>query len=53
MVNWSDIKARCRGRLIQFENCSSLHRSMDGQIQLLKSAEKDQVEQEVIRAYFV
>jgi hypothetical protein len=26
---------------------------MDGQIQLLKSAEKDQVEQEVIRTYFV
>jgi hypothetical protein len=46
-------KAGCRGRLIQFEHCSSLHRSIDGQIQLLKSVEKDQVEQEVIRTYFV
>ncbi len=41
------------GRLIQFEHCNSLHRSMDGQIQLLKSTEKDQVEQKVIRPYFV
>ena len=38
----SNIKARCRERLIQFEHCSSLHRSMGGKIQLLKSAEKDQ-----------
>ncbi len=47
-------KARCKGRLIQFEHSSVLHWSVDGQVQLLKSAEKDQVEQKVIiRAFFV
>jgi hypothetical protein len=53
MVNWSHIKARCRGRLIHFEHSSAFNRSMDGQIQLLKSAEKDQVVQKVVRTYFV
>ncbi len=50
MVNWSHIKALYKARLIQFEHVSVLHLSMDGQVQLLK---RDQVEQEVIRAYFV
>ncbi len=50
MVNWSHIKARYGARLVQFEDPSVLHRSMDGQVKLLKRAEKDQVVQEVIRA---
>ena len=53
MVNWSHIKARDWARLVQFEHVSILHRSMHGQVQRLKRAEKDQVEQEVIRADFV
>ena len=53
MVDWSHIKARDRARLVQFEHSSVLHWSMNGQGQLLKCAEKDEVEQEVIRADFV
>jgi hypothetical protein len=57
MVNWSHIKALYWARLVKFQHFSVLHWSMDGQLQLLKRAEnfseKDQVEQEVIRAYFV
>jgi hypothetical protein len=53
VVNWSHIQARYRARLVQFEHFSVLHRSMDGQIQLLKRAEKDEVEHEVIRADFL
>ena len=53
MVNWGHIKARNRARLVQFENSSVLHWSMNGQVQLLKCAEKDEVDQEVIRANFV
>ena len=53
VVNWSHIKARDWARLVQFEYVSILHRSMHGQVQLLKRAEKDEVEQEVIRADFV
>ena len=41
VVNWSHIKARNRARLVQFENSSVLHWSMNGQVQLLKCAEKD------------
>ncbi len=53
MVNWHHIKALYWTRLVQFEYFSALHRSVDGQVELLKRAEKDQVEQEVVRAYFV
>ncbi len=56
MVNWSHIKARNGARLVQFakvEDPNILHRSMDGQVKLLKRAEKDQVVHEVIRADFV
>jgi hypothetical protein len=53
VVNWSHIKARYWARLVQIDHLSVLHRSMDGQVQLLKRAEKDEVEQEVIRADFV
>ena len=51
VVDWSHVKVRCRGRLAQFEHTSVLHWSMDGQVQRLKRAEKDQVDQEVIRVY--
>ncbi len=40
VVSWSHIKARYRARLVQFEHSSVLHRSMDGQVKLLKRAEK-------------
>ena len=53
MVNWRHIKAWYWARLVQFDHLSVLHRSMDGQVKFLKRAEKDKVEQEVIRAYFV
>ena len=53
VVNWSHIKAQYGARLVQFEDPSILHRSMDGQIKVLKRAEKDQVVHEVIRADFV
>jgi hypothetical protein len=53
VVNWSHIKAQYWARLVQFDHLSVLHRSMDGQVQLLKRAEKDEVEQEAIRADFV
>jgi hypothetical protein len=53
VVSWSHIKARYGARLVQFEDPSILHRSMDGQLKLLKRAEKDQVVHEVIRADFV
>ena len=53
MVNWSHIKALYGTRLVQFEDPSILHRSMDGQVKLVKRAEKDQVVHEVIRADFV
>ncbi len=53
MVNWHHIKALYLTRLVQFEYFSILHRSVDGLVELLKRAEKDQVEQEVVRAYFV
>ncbi len=53
VVNWSHIKARYWARLVQVDHLSVLHRSMDGQVKLLKRAEKDEVEQEVIRANFV
>jgi len=53
VVKWSNIKARYGARLVQFEDPSILHRSMDGQLKLLKRAEKDQVVHEVIRADFV
>jgi hypothetical protein len=46
------MKALYWARLIQFDQLSVLHWSMDGQVQLLKRAEKDEVEQEVIRADF-
>ncbi len=47
------MKALYGARLVQFEDPSILHRSMDGQVKLLKRAEKDQVVHEVIRADFV
>ena len=50
MVDWSHIKALDRARLVQFEHSSVLHWSMNGQGQLLKCAEKDEV---VIMADFV
>jgi hypothetical protein len=53
MVNWRHIKAWYWPRLVQFEHFSVLHRSMDGKFELLKSAGKDQVEHEVVRADFV
>ncbi len=53
MVNWSHIKALYGARLVQFDDPSVLHRSMDGQVKLLKRAEKDQVVHEVIWADFV
>ena len=55
MVNWRHIKALYWTRLVQFEYFSVLHRSVDGQVQLFKGAEKDEVEHEVItgRADFV
>ncbi len=53
VVNWSHIKALYWARRVQFDHLSVLHQSMDGQVQLLKRAEKDRVEQEVIRADFV
>ncbi len=53
VVNWNQIKAQDWARLVQFENVSVLHLSMQGQVQLLKRAETDQVEQQVIRADFV
>ncbi len=52
--NWSHIKARDQGRFVQFEDsCVLLHRLMDGKIQVLKCAEENQVEQEVISAYSI
>ena len=53
VVNWSQIKALYWARLVQVDHLSVPHRSMDGQVKLLKRAEKDEVEQEVIRADFV
>ena len=53
MVNWSHIKARNRAWLVQFEHSSVLHWSLNGQDQFLKCAEKDEVDQKVIRANFV
>ncbi len=53
VIDWSHIKARNWARLVQFDHVSVLHRSMDGQVKLLKRAENDEVEQEVIRADFV
>ena len=41
VVNWSHIKSLYWARLVQFDHLSVLHRSMDGQVQLLKRAEKD------------
>jgi hypothetical protein len=52
VVNWRHIKALDWARLVQFEHISILHWSMHGQVQLLKRAENDQVEQEVIWADF-
>ena len=53
VVNWSHIKARYWARLIKFDHLSVLHWSMYGQVKLLKRAEIDKVEQDVIRADFV
>ncbi len=36
VVNWGHIKARNWARLVQFEHSSVLHRSIDGQVKLLK-----------------
>jgi hypothetical protein len=49
----SDVKAWDWGRVVEFDNASVLHWPMDGQDQLLKGAEEDQIEQEVIWAEFV
>ena len=49
----SYIEARDRGRIVEFEQLSILHRPMDGQVQSLKGAEEDQLEQQVIWSYFV
>jgi hypothetical protein len=49
----SNIYARDRGRVVEFEHFSILHRPMDGQVQILKGAEEDQLEQQVIWADFV
>ena len=46
---WSHIQAGC-WHLIQLGHPSTLHRPADGQFQLLKGAEEDQVVTEVIRA---
>ncbi len=41
VVKWSHMKALNWARLVQFKHSSVLHWSMDGQVQLLKRAEKD------------
>jgi hypothetical protein len=48
--SWSHIQAGCWKGLIQFGHPSTLHGPADGQFQLLKGAEEDQVVTEVIRA---
>ncbi len=47
------MQARDWGRVVEFEHFSILHRPMDGQVQILKGAEEDQLEKQVIWADFV
>jgi hypothetical protein len=50
---WSHIKAWSWGGLVQLGHPSTLYRPTDGQFQLFKGAEEDQVVMEIIRADFV
>jgi hypothetical protein len=50
---FSALATRCRGWFVQLDHPSIFHRSSDGQLELLKGAEENQVLPEIIWACFV